>query len=185
MRGDVMAERVQSLFNRSLIEAVSELLPSYGTSLISCEDSDPPHSEVSAVAGIIGFTSPRFGGVLAVQTSAELVATTVPSAVRSGSVSQKVVLDWIAELANQLLGRIKNKMIRYDGGYAMSPPTSVIGNDLNVTAADADATTWKRLETPAGRIYVMVDFRADREVLLSATDDEAHTAAAEGDLMLF
>src|SRR5690606_12189079 len=136
------------------------------------------------VAGIIGFTESRFGGFVAIQTYPEVVAKILPEEIR-GRISERVIADWMGELSNQLLGRTKNKMLRYGVSFQMSPPTSVSGLMLNITPHDAGSRAWMEVETEAGPLQVLVDFRSGHEVCLVESDDSAAVAVSEGDMMLF
>lgn len=183
-----MPEAADHIFKTQVTESVEELMPEYGSKVFCVEPCDAPEPAANAgtmVAGIIGFTGEQFGGIVAVQTSPKVVFDTVPPAIRSRMTEERVVLDWVGELANQLLGRTKNKMLRYSASYQMSPPTAVSGHELNVVPAESSGSQWLRIATETGEIYLMIDFRTEGELMLSPSDDANRVAAAEGDLMLF
>jgi len=180
-----MSEPAQVVFRNMLMSALTDLMTEYGSPLQGePRPVDPAPSAGVRVAGIIGFTEERFGGIVAVQTSPEVVAEIVPGEIR-GRIDDRVVVDWMGELANQLLGRAKNKMLKYGASFQMSPPTTVTGSALSVTSPVSRTGVWLEADTPAGPIRIMIDFRCEQEVLLSESHSTDHVAAAEGDMMLF
>lgn len=180
-----MSEPAAQVFERIVIEAQSELLAQYGGSVLDIEFTDPPHSSADAmVAGILGFTGERLGGVVATVALVETVKLTLPSSSRENATT-RTAMDWIGELTNQLVGRVKNKMLRYGAGFMMSPPTTVRGLELNVVPKDVETARWLRFRTPNGFIWTMIELEVDRSLTLAAQEGDGSQVAAEGDMMLF
>lgn len=180
-----MSEPAESVFKKALVQALSDLLAEYGSPAFGEMRSIEPALETATmVAGIIGFTEARFGGFVAIQTSPDVVSKIVPEEVRFG-INERVIADWMGELSNQLLGRTKNKMLRYGVSFQMSPPTTVSGLRLNITPHETSSRGWMEVDTDNGALQVLVDFRCENEVLLSESNSTDHVAASEGDMMLF
>lgn len=180
-----MSETAESIFSHLLVDALTDLLAEYGSPIMGEIRSGEVRLESTPmVAGIIGFTEARFGGFVAIQTSPAVVSSIVPAEIRAGA-TERVVADWIAELSNQLLGRTKNKMLRYGVSFQMSPPTAVSGLRLNISPQEANPCAWMQVETRHGTLEVLVDFRCEQEIRLDESDDSEHVAASEGDMMLF
>ena len=86
--------------------------------------------------------------------------------------------DWITELVNQLVGRIKNALLRHDIEIIISTPVRLRGDRLAPLAGG------EVFRSPAGEVCVWFDFEPSEGVTWrEATDDSA--AASEGDLLLF
>lgn len=73
--------------------------------------------------GIVGFTGDQMRGALLLATSKEPLGRTLPS-------SDASLREWIAELSNQLLGRIKNKLVAHGVTLHMSTPTVLRGQHI-------------------------------------------------------
>lgn len=180
-----MSQTAESVFRKTLVQALSDLLLEYGNPVAGEMYSiEPSPATETMVAGIIGFTESRFGGFVAIQTFPHVVSKILPEEIRGG-ITERVIADWMGELSNQLLGRTKNKMLRYGVAFQMSPPTAVSGLMLNIAPHEPGSRAWMEVETSAGPLQVLVDFRCEHEVLLSESDSSEHVAASEGDMMLF
>jgi chemotaxis protein CheX len=80
------------------------------------------------IAAFIGFTGSA-RGMLMISSSAELFRSSYPS--QTGAPPSVVDLfDWAAEVANQLLGRIKRRFCERGLNFDLSVPTAVRGRDL-------------------------------------------------------
>src|SRR5690606_38725885 len=96
-----MKTNLHDLLRRTGQDALQELLSAYGVNAVSTPQNTPTAYQI---IGVIGFTAPDFRGNLALVLSSQLAEAT-----QSGS----DVIDWVGELTNQLLGRIKNKLTPY------------------------------------------------------------------------
>ena len=82
-------------------EACMSLFEAYGVKLLQQENGDTPGGE-DTLTGIIGFTGPGITGMCLVAASKEPLQASNPG----GSLR-----DWVAELSNQLAGRLKHKLL--------------------------------------------------------------------------
>lgn len=168
----------------NLSAAIVELVGDYGL------DAGPVHVlpepsciEGHQVAGIIGFAGPHLGGTLAIRAASETVRRCLP--VRSvAALDTQAVGDWIAELANQLIGRTKNKLLRYDVTFQLTPPTFAAANELLVLGCDGARTSWLSVTTSAGPWLAMLELRSDPHLTLALVSDGS-VAYAEGEMLLF
>jgi CheY-specific phosphatase CheX len=78
-------------------------------------------------AGIIGFTGPLLRGTL-------LIATTNKTLERSNPAPTSPTREWMAELANQLLGRIKNQLFTCEIEIHLTTPLVLRGQHLSIEA---------------------------------------------------
>ena len=98
------------------------------------------------------------------------------SALAVGDVDDPV--DWLGELNNQLVGRLKNRLLRSSVNLQVSPPVPVVG-----FVKDRGPTTGWVVEWPSGRMTVYLGLSVTPGVTLA--DDDATEVAAEGSLILF
>ena len=90
--------------------------------------------------------------------------------------------DWIGELANQLIGRLKNNVAAYNSDTSMGMPVSIQGTDLRFTQQSPDQMMIE-VDTPNGNILVLLQISVDEEVEWEF--DEESLPAEEGSMSLF
>lgn len=73
--------------------------------------------------GVVGFTGDQMRGTLLLATSSEPLGRTSPA-------SDASLREWIAELSNQLLGRIKNRLIPRGVELHLSTPVVLRGQHI-------------------------------------------------------
>lgn len=148
-----------------------ELFETYGVSLEFCPDHLDPAIEL---AGIIGFTRDHMRGAMIVGTTSSVLEKS-QAATRNSSRR-----DWSAELANQLLGRVKNRMVARGVDLQMTTPLAVRGQALTIDEeGQMEAFDF---EGPDGNVRVWLDLELSGEVEVRATEEKI---ASEGDMMLF
>jgi hypothetical protein len=136
----------------------------------------PTPAEVSATAGF---------GRGAGDTSTGRLTLSVPTAVlelmRQGAESS-LKTDWVRELTNQLVGRIKNRLLQFD-----------VRLQVGILSAIDSQIVARRLETSSSlRVYPGRTLRGDVLVTVEGLPDDADLryvgptqAASEGDIILF
>jgi hypothetical protein len=155
-------------------EACISLFQAYGLSL---EGVDPtrPLDEGIVLTGVIGFSGPGIRGTCILASTEGPLQRSNPT-----SGSQR---DWIAELVNQLVGRVKNHLLRRGADVYVTTPVVMRGEHLAplprfVLKPQAFTTT------EGGRIFLWVEVEATPDFHLS-TISESEAPAAEGDALLF
>jgi CheY-specific phosphatase CheX len=103
-----------------------ELLEAYGVAARPAEDAGNLGASLG-FAGIIGFTGPVLRGTL-------LIATTNTALERSNPAPTSPTREWMAELANQLLGRIKNQLLACEVEIHLTTPLVLRGQHLSIEA---------------------------------------------------
>ena len=155
--------------------STQELFASYTN---SCGPN--PAQQSYSFAGIIGFTGEKIRGTIILATVAEVLQATRPTAAETDSEQA----DWAGELANQLLGRIKNKLLAHGLVIQLSTPTSVTGESLRL-ALSSDARS-SRLEYRLGVGPVAVTWATELEdgftLQLQPKEEQG---AREGEMHLF
>ena len=152
-----------------------ELFDAYEISLEpQLGDKAIPRDEL-VLGGIIGFTGETLQGTIVICATQPLLDS--PPFANSSS------QDWIGELANQLLGRIKNQLLKYGITIYLSTPVTMKGQNLNPEPCNKVAPLWLRGEAES----VVVWFDVEHEgplTLVPVASDEAPTQS-EGELLLF
>lgn len=84
-------------------------------------------------SALVAFIGPEIKGSVVLSGSPKLFEISHPSYVPGGDsaqASERKTHDWVGEMANQLLGRFKNAVMRYDIDFGISPPTVVLANEV-------------------------------------------------------
>lgn len=89
------------------------------------------------------------------------------------------LFDWLGELNNQLVGRMKNRLIRWTPHLQISMPVPVVGFVKGRGATAGWEVVWD-----GGRLTACLGVTVTPGVTLAA-DEPATAAAAEGSLVLF
>lgn len=114
--------QVETLFGASLHESTGELLDSYHTvpSALPPRRADVPREDLCIAS--IGFTGAEVRGSLVIMAADEVLAASL-SGVARDEATDELFADWAAELANQLCGRLKNKLLRQGLPVTISVPS--------------------------------------------------------------
>jgi len=112
-------------------EACIELWRSLGAST-QPSGEDPLGTMDHAIVAAIGFGGDDLRGSVTLAATREFVRATHPATVRGETPSEADLLDWCSELANQLLGRLKNKLLSYGVMLFLSTPSAVVGADVRL-----------------------------------------------------
>jgi CheY-specific phosphatase CheX len=126
-------------FVRDVMEAsVRELFDSYGLACsLSAEHGESPTESVE-LGSIVGFRGKGIRGGLAFVAPLDLIAKLLPVP-RDVTRADLQLRDWSAEIANQLVGRIKNKLSSRTLDFDVGTPVCFTGKSIRlVFLPDAD-----------------------------------------------
>jgi hypothetical protein len=167
--------QVQDTVTQLAVEATEKLFDAYGLGLQSSQVGALPEHAI-LMCGVIGFTGPQLRGtVILACNDAPLIA--------SNPVPGSELRDWIAELTNQLVGRIKNRLLTYGAEIYITTPVVLRGEHLApvprhkispqsfVTAGKGVVCVWTEVEAADGFALVQ--------------SEDAEQGASEGDAMMF
>ncbi len=154
-------------------EACVDLFQAYGVPLDEVDPNSPSDATLLLTA-VIGFTGPGLRGTCILASTEHPLKQSNPIA---GSLR-----DWIAELSNQLVGRIKNQLLRYGAEVYVTTPVVMRGEHLAplprfVLQPQAFTTS------EGGRVFLWVEVEATADFQLSATP--LAIPAEEGEALLF
>lgn len=126
----------------------------------------------------ISFVSDHARGTLAVSPAEALSLASHPQAQEA---DEDALSDWVGEMANQLLGRLKNRLLPYGVELLCDTPMAVSGK-ARIGGARRPATRLS-FAGDLGDLKLWFDVQVDDDMVLKANSGDA--AHAEGDLVLF
>jgi CheY-specific phosphatase CheX len=144
------------------------------------------------VGALIGFDGPQIRGSLMLICTFQVAARSRPArlggvAPLSSRVSRDWILvrDWTGELANQLVGRVKNRLLVFGIGFQIATPLALSGRGL----ALALRTPMNPRTLAIGRgeecVRIVIDLAAEPPLTSTMPNPGAEEAAREGDVIEF
>src|ERR1041384_341609 len=126
------------------IGACVRLFESYGLDMRHVTHFAPSASDV-LYCGIVGFTGQNIRGGLVLGGSREALGASNP-------VNTAGVRDWVAELANQLAGRIKSRLLAHDVELHIATPVVLRGEHLALEARGPVTPQWFQSSRSSERV---------------------------------
>jgi len=160
-----------------VFDCCRELFTAYALDVRPLGRHDFPPMDSLALCGVMGFGGKQMRGGLVLVTTREPLELTNPS----GSTSQR---DWVCELANQLMGRVKNRLLLLGVEILLATPASLSGENLCPTPG--------RLRAPqvfaagSGFVCIWIDCElANGFELPTMPPRDIDPPVAEGEALLF
>lgn len=173
--------------NQLAIEATLELFDSFALPLAHASSGAIPDFNVAneeLVIASVGYTAVGLRGSLVMAVGAAEVSKWDP--VLLGRSGDAVLCDTLAEFANMLVGRLKNKLLSRGVVLSFSIPTSSIGSHLRLFGLHAASSCWLLFDGDDRAVHVRVDVTPDDGFELSETSESDDAApAAEGEMLFF
>jgi CheY-specific phosphatase CheX len=169
------SEEVERLLTQAAFEAGMALFSAYDVSL------EPADLDVYQARGnlnlisVVGFAGRQIAGTLVLGATEEPLQLSMPQGASAR--------DWIGELANQLLGRIKNKVLRRGIEIYAMPPAVVSGEHLTPVTSRQDFEPLL-FATPSGVVCLWIEIELPREVTPDPSVGQGEIPT-EGDVILF
>jgi hypothetical protein len=134
---------------------------------------------------VIGFSGDRMKGVLGVTAKRHAVVATHPLAQEGDALTDEQVYDWLAELSNQLLGRIKGELMSYGVTLWLASPVVLRGVSVRIVPRPCAGVHKYTFHGHAGDLCVWIDYQyaAELELVEIPEDEREHCTA--GDMLLF
>ena len=171
-----MTPREKAIFDSIVTTATVELLASCGTE-VKGSSLTPSLDRVA----VIGFGGGGLRGSMGLGVSTALLEKIVLPGRESGASMHD---DWLGEMSNQLLGRVKNRLLRHGVTIAIALPMVLRGVRVELVGAGKELWAYP-FDSAMGPLCVWLDVLAEPEFQLAATSDEALDIPAEGDVILF
>lgn len=169
----VVRSASETIFER-FTESLADLIVSYTGSEANIISDFSDHLELE-ITSIVGLSSEEVSATVSLASSQEaaLSLSTFPLACAH---------DWMGELANQLAGRLKNKLCAYGLQMNLSTPTTIQGNRLQLTSSALE-TFSVNAQFPMGGAIAQISLNVDPN--LDLTEKPTESSSEEGSLELF
>jgi len=163
-----------------VFDCSQELFSAYGLHAEPCaKEAYPSITERFAFCGVMGFGGEQLRGSLVLAATREPLDQTNPH-------GQKSQRDWICELSNQLMGRIKNRLLARGVDVLLATPAGLTGE--NVCPAPGTLRAPQVFVAASGYICVWIDCEFATGFVLPSLPPppSAHEPAVpEGETLLF
>ena len=151
--------------------AGAELLEAYGVDSVPAKGGWVENDEL-LYSGVMGFYGETLSGTCLLAAPAATVLAAAPRDARPR--------DWVGELTNQLVGRLKSKLLARGVTIAMTTPVVLSGVRISpLPRGDMEPAVF---ETSTGRALVWLEFEATSAFRFGS---ERPIAGTEGDLLVF
>jgi hypothetical protein len=167
---------------RELLAAKAhELFAAYG---VPCKTSESVRPEDIQLCGVLGFSGEHLCGTVVIGASAEALAASNP-------VAPEPSRSWSAELANQLVGRFRNALLRRGVDVSVSVPVVLRAQlvpgaeriaPIHLVVGLGSAMIWLELEDQSAQLAGAM---AEGSISGSVSCLPAVEMLAEGDMLLF
>jgi CheY-specific phosphatase CheX len=139
----------------------------------------PPDHDMAAS---IGFVSAEVRGALAITTRRELVMRAWPKELGAKPPSETAVADWCGELSNQLMGRLKNRLLEHGLALEQGTPSVVTGWQLHRSPSTTNLAKVFAFKGEASSLLVYLDMEVPDGFRLA---EGGERPATEGNVVLF
>jgi hypothetical protein len=165
---DHLASHVADLTASSCVE----LFAAYGVAL-KANGAEFIASDEVLLSGVIGFVGPELRGTCL------LVGNRSP--IELSSPQKDHTRDWVGELTNQLVGRLKRKFLGY--GLEIALTTPVVLSGVHLRPIPRRELSPRVFSSESGSIMVWVEVEAEPGFALGPAISDA--TSAEGDVLMF
>lgn len=165
---------------KTIRQVLNETIPAGAQAILKDSGADmvPMNGQVHYdMVAVIGFSGEGFGGSLGFAAEHVFVKNVF------GESDTRLSDSWLGEIANLLLGRLKNALLTYGVEYRLAIPMVLHGLQLRVRADEGKLTQFQ-FKSEAGHACVWVDSNWMMDKALSEVDAAQHSRA-EGEIMLF
>lgn len=143
--------------------------------------------EESGSAGILAslsFAGDSAQGTIYLGCSEEFLNKTHPMVQMGAEVSKDDLKDWSGEICNQLVGRLKNILLKSGVQVSLSVPQVFIGSDFSLSYNKSLKSSSFR-NTSDDTMFLAIYSHLDQNISLSYQEEENVEIATEGDAILF
>ena len=176
---------VRAWVEESLRESALALFRSeeFGLTDLRWQDGSVFDDRPSVVA-ILGYTGQVMQGALVLHATRSAVAELVPAEMREMAQGcDDLLRDQLGELANQLLGRVKNSMLGMGVVLSMSTPTTAVGRDIRFGSSSGDVSPEYAISWAGGSLLVRLDATISDDPVFVTED--VSSGLSEGELTMF
>jgi CheY-specific phosphatase CheX len=175
---------IQPFFEQVAAAACQELFSRYGVAVHRATEDEYPVSPDFLLCSVIGFTGRDVRGTLVLALTEELSGSSNPlSGLAAGARSDRSTQrDWVGELSNQLLGRIKLELLKCGVEIYLNLPAVLLGQHLAPLPRSQLKPLKFTLAKGAAAVWIELETRPGFKIEAAKADDEGPAA---GDALLF
>ncbi len=165
------------MFARVLADASASLLRLYGLNVAPLSpDAARPAIEGRDVIALVPFEGGILGGKLLLAGAPEVLVATLPFQ-PEGTPPQEMLLDWAGELSNQILGRVKERLVRRGADMDVGVPIAFPGEMAPFGLLDPFHTVGHTLGGPDHHLFTCFEVRVRGGFRLTDAEDPEHGLA--------
>ncbi len=169
-------DQSKQTLNDVIAECTTALFEAYGVPMTVEATGALPEIDELVVSGTIGFTGEDMRGTLVLCANSQLLD--------SPAFRDSTSRAWIGELANQLLGRVKNRLLPFGVTIHLSTPMTMHGHNLQPEPNSPESPSFS-LVGASERAVVWFDLETSKTLSLVPQPNADAPTQAEGDLLLF
>lgn len=170
--------RLNDVIDDIVRQCARDLFSSFGLEITP----EPPDDNPVELIGIIGFAGDGVRGTVSIAVSPgvpALALRSIPGSADSG------IHDWLAESTNQLMGRIKNKILAWGVSVSIALPIVLRGLQVRLYTPSKAPIRSYGFRMNSERILVLVDIQAAEELILTKEESPEAEVLDEGGMLLF
>jgi hypothetical protein len=171
------------ILNRLFLEAAGDLLSANGIKAeVVTELGADVHSKLSYVS-VLGATGEGVALSSMMTVDSALLVSLHPLGITE--IPTADLEDWCRELNNQLVGRVKNKLLRYGVVVALGLPVLLRGTDVSAVATPDLTVSKHAIRTSSGKISLSLATLVDEDLVLIERESADEEVMLEGVVSLF
>lgn len=175
-----MSRPAKDVLREAVTAAAEGLFAHYDVSI------EPAEAQSYCIAALCGYSSDEVRGSLGIAGTDDFASRFYTQAMGSPPTPEQED-DWIAEMSNQLLGRVKTHLLRHEVTLSLATPGVLRGIELRLGGSHGFSLHEAAFTCEFGQFCVWLDARHHPELLLEplvehVQDDDM---ALEGDMLLF
>jgi hypothetical protein len=175
-----------AIFDRAIHTSVFDAFSARGLSVQPAEpgSSPPTPYKDGAVLAFIGLFGETLTGTLLFAVRRDL-AEKLALVGNPGAVTQMAYLDSMAELTNELLGRIKNLLVPHGVTFQLGLPKALACAEFWLHTIPGDTHRAHRFASPNGDVWAWFDVvLAPDFLMLPPSEDRPNKCVLEGELLM-
>lgn len=172
--------------DRIVVSCTEALFLSLGVTVEHVGVADESAAAPRQTLAVMGFGGLQMRGSLLMSADASALTLLHPARAGGAAPAEDELCDWSGELANQLLGRVKNRLLAHGLVIQQSTPTTLSGLDLRLGASTRNALCLPHLFRASGHTFqVRFEAVAEPDVHFGEAAPGDEEIGGEGDTLLF
>jgi chemotaxis phosphatase CheX-like protein len=178
-----MAQDDREIITALVVEACRQMLASNGEPFEEQPEEGPAGDWRSLLAATVGLSGLGVRGALVVAGRSPFFRQSYPPEL--GVPGDAQLVDWAGEMANRLLGRIKNRVAAHGLDFSLSMPTVVRGYRVHLQSTEQALEVRRRFAIQGEVVDVYFDIERNDGGALLAPNGSPTSSTLEGDGVLF